>query len=372
MIPLCPPNVGDEELQAVKEVLNSGWLAEGPKNKEFEEQFAKYIGVTEAVTLNSCTAALFLAVKGLGIKGEVILPSFTFVASANAIVTAGATPVFAEVEYDTCNVDAADIERRITPRTEAIMPVHFGGQAVDMDAIMNIAAKHKLAVIEDSAETIGGTFKNKKTGAFATGCFSFFPTKNMTTGEGGMLTTNDHQLAEKVRALAGHGISKSTLQREKEKKPWLRSAMYAGYNFRLSNILAAIGVEQLKKLDAMNRMRREHAAYLSKGLAGVAGIELPVEKQDRLHVYQMYTIKVKKNRDEIVLKLREKGIGASVHFDPPVHLQAFYQENYGIKKGDFPITERIADSIITLPMYPTMKQSDLDFIVETVKNIVNS
>lgn len=370
-IPLCIPCLNKKELEAVKKVLKSGWLTEGPKNKEFEEKFAKYIGVKYAVTLNSCTSALQLALEALNIKGEVILPSFTFVASANAIVKAGAKPVFAEIDYHTCNIDPSKIEKKITKKTQAIVPVHFAGQSCQMDKIMKIAKKYKLAVIEDSAETIGGLFKNKKTGSFGDiGCFSFFPTKNLTTGEGGMITTNDKKLAQKIRTLSGHGISKTTAQRQKQKQSWYRAATMAGYNFRMSNILAAIGIEQMKKLEKMNALRRKHAVYLNKHLKNVKAIEIPVQAKNCKHVYQMYTIKLKKgNRDGFVLKLKQKGIEASVHFDPPVHLQHFYKKTYGYKKGDFPITEKVAKSIITLPMYPQLTKKILDYIIINIKKI---
>lgn len=369
-IPLCIPSLDKNELKAVKNVLDSGWLTEGPKNKEFEENFAKYIGVKYAVSLNSCTSALQLALEALDVKGEIILPSFTFVASANAVVKAGATPVFIDINYDTCNIDPSKIEEKITLRTEAIMPVHFGGQSCNMDKIMGIAEKHKLAVIEDSAETIGGTFKNKKTGSFGIGCFSFFPTKNITTGEGGMITTNDEILAQKIRTLAGHGILKTTSQRAKEQKPWFRAATIAGYNFRMSNILAAIGVEQLKKIDKLNNLRRKHAAYLNKHLKSVKSIEIPVEAKNCKHVYQMYTVKLKNPalRDKFVLALRNKGIGASVHFDPPVHLQPFYKNNY--KTNNLPITEKVSKSIVTLPMFPKITKKELDYIIKTIKEIL--
>ena len=372
MIPLCIPNIGDEEVQAAVEVMKSGWLTHGPKNTEFEEEFAKYIGVKRAISLNSCTSALPMAIQALGIRGEVILPSFTFVASANAVITAGARPVFADIYYDTCNINPDDIEEKITENTEAIMPVHYGGQSCEMDRIIEIANKHHLAVIEDSAETIGGEYKGKKAGSFAIGCFSFFPTKNITTGEGGMFTTNDDVLADKVKALIGHGISSTAFAREKSEKPWFRSASFAGYNFRMSNILAAIGVEQLKKLDEMNEKRRAHANYLSEGLKDIDEIDLPVEDKFCRHVYQMYTIKLKnQDRDNFVRQLRKKGIGASVHFDPPVHKQAYYVEN-GYGKVDLPVTEKVAISIVTLPMYPQLTQKELDTIISTIRDIVQS
>lgn len=370
MIPLCIPNIGDAELAAVEEVLRSGWLAHGSKNEEFEEKFASYIGVKHAITMNSCTSALQLAIEAQGITGEVIVPSFTFVASVNAIVTAGAKPVFVDIEYDTCNIDVSKIEGLISQNTESIMVVHYGGQSCDMDAIMNVAEKYGLAVIEDSAENIGGECKGKKTGSFATGCFSFFPTKNITTGEGGMLTTNDDELAEKVRALVGHGISSTTFKREKQQKPWFRAAILSGYNYRMSNVLAAIGVEQLKRVEQMNSQRREHAAYLTAKLDVISNIQVPIEREFNKHVYQMYTIKVKSgiDRDKFVIRLREEGVGASVHFDPPVHLQPRYKE-LGYTSDNLPMTEEIARTIITLPMYPQLTTEELDFIVNQVEKI---
>jgi perosamine synthetase len=370
VIPLCIPNTDEREVEAAAEVIRSGWMTHGPKNAEFEELFADYIGSRFAVSLNSCTSALHIAIEALGISGEVILPSFTWAASANAVVTAGARPVFADIHYDTCNLDLEDAAAKITSRTEAIMPVHYGGQSCDMAAVVDLAQKNGLAIIEDSAETIGGTFRDQKTGSFGHGCFSFFPTKNLTTGEGGMLTTNDEALAEQTRALIGHGISKTTLAREKATKPWLRSASFAGYNFRMSNILAAIGVEQMKKLDDMNQKRRDHATCLNKGLGEVEEIDLPVESVDCEHVYQMYTVKASGvDRDEFVTGLRQRGIGASVHFDPPVHKQEYYAQQ-GFADVSLPVTERVASTIVTLPMYPQISQHDLETIVSGVHQVI--
>lgn len=366
-IPLCSPHIDEEELNLIREVLNSGWLAHGPKTKEFEEQFAKYIGVKKASSVNSCTSALQLAILANKLKGEIIVPSFTFVASANAIVTSGCKPVFVDIDYKTCNIKPDDIRKKITENTTAIMPVHFAGQSCNMEEIMEIAEKHNLMVIEDSAECIGGTFNNKKTGSFGIGCFSFYPTKNITTGEGGMITTNDEELVEKIAALKAHGILTSTFEREKKQKPWLRAATYAGYNFRLCDILSAIGIIQLKKLDRMNELRRKHAAYLNQELKNVEGIDIPYESEKCKHVYQMYTIKLKnyKKRDLFVMKLREKGAEASVHFDPPVHMQPFYKGNYNL-----PITEEVTKSIVTLPMYPSITNQQLDYIIKEVKEAI--
>ncbi|MBF0518509.1 MAG: DegT/DnrJ/EryC1/StrS aminotransferase family protein [Nitrospirae bacterium] len=366
-IPLCRALIEDEELQAVEAVLKSGWLTHGPKNIEFENLFASYLGVKHAIAMNSCTSALFLAVVANNIKGDVLLPSFTFVASANAIVTAGARPVFADISYDDCNIDASLLEKALTPHTEALMVVHYAGQCCDMRAISEFARKHKLLLIEDSAETIGGTYEGKMSGNWGIGCFSFFPTKNITTGEGGMFTTNDDTLAEHVRALIGHGIKKTTAERVSEGKAWYREASYPGYNFRLSNILATLGVEQMKKLDNMNSLRRQHSAYLIDKLKDVSEISTPVEKPGRQHVYQMFTIKVRKpgSRDGLVRYLKEREIEASVHFDPPVHLHAAYKD---VCKAVLPVTETVSSSIVTLPMFPQLTKKELDTIACAIKD----
>ena len=364
-IPLCIPNIDEREEKAVLEVLKSGWFAHGPKNKEFEEDWARKFGVKHAVVMNSCASTLHAAIAAHNIKGEVIVPSFTFVASVNAIITAGATPVFVDIEPDTHNIDPSKIEDLITSETEAIMPIHWAGQVCNMTAVMEIAQKHNLVVIEDSAESIGGQHKGKLGGTFATGCFSFYPGKNMTTGEGGMFTTNDDEVAEKARTLMGHGISKTTLDRHTgEAQPWIRSAIMPGFNFRMSNILAALGVVQLKKLDEMNEKRRQHAAYYMEGLKGNNAIELPFEHPDSYHTWQMFTIKVKDahKRDDFVMALRENGIGASVHFDPPVHLMPVYNK---VKNAEnLPITEDVFKRVVTLPMFPQMTNNQLDYVIE--------
>jgi perosamine synthetase len=367
-IPLCKALIESEELQAVEDVLKSGWLTHGPKTTEFEILFAESIGVKHAVAMNSCTSALYLALLANEIDGDVLVPSFTFVASANAIITAGATPVFVDINYHDCNVDADRLGTYLTPKTQALMVVHYAGQSCDMGKIEKFVRKHGLILIEDSAETIGGTFMDRKTGSWGIGCFSFFPTKNITTGEGGMLTTNDDALAQKIRALIGHGIDKSTLQRQKETKSWHRVARYAGYNFRLSNILAAIGVEQIKKLGRMNDARRELSFHLIDRLKDVEELDLPSENHDAYHVFQMFTVKIKNGkRDEVVVRLKKMGIEASVHFAPPLHYHPAYQ-NY--KNITLPVTEQVADRIFTLPMFPQMTLEETNRIANAVKSCI--
>ncbi len=324
------------------------------------------MGVGHAISMNSGTSALYLALLGLRIRGEVIMPSFTFVATANAAVAAGATPVFVDIRYDTCNIDPAAIEAALTPRTEAIMPVHYGGQSADMQAIMGTARARGLAVIEDSAETIGGEYQGKKAGTFGIGCFSFYPTKNMTTGEGGMITTDDDALAGRLRAYVSHGIPSTSADRQKADKPWLRAAVQPGFNLRLSNIHAALGVGQLARLDAMNVRRREHAAWYTTRLRARPELDLPVEAPGCRHVYQMYTVKLKgRDRDTFLARLRARGVGASVHFDPPVHRQPMYAG--WERRFALPVTERVAASIVTLPLFPGMTPDQREYVAASVE-----
>jgi len=363
-VPLSLPCVGEAEAEAVSHVLQSGWLAQGPEVKVFERDFAAYIGVDHAVALNSATSALQLALIAHGASGEVILPSFTFSASANAVVTAGCTPVFADIDAATLCINPIAIEEAVSRKTIAIMPVHFAGQACDMASIMELAEKHGLMVLEDSAEAIGATYKEKKAGAYGTGCFSFFPTKNMTCGEGGMLTTNDANLAERVRTLRGHGIASTTYDRLTEGKPWAREATMPGYNFRMPDILAAVARVQLNKLDAMNEKRRSHASWLNEQLRQLEGVRLPFPPKDGSHVYQMYTVILNPelyDRDAIVLGMRQQGVHASVHFDPPVHQQRYYRDNF--VSARLPVTESIAKSIVTLPLFPDMTKAMLGRVV---------
>jgi len=370
MIKLCIPDIREAEIAAAIKAIKSGWLTHGPCNKEFERVFSDYVGVKHAITCNSCTSALFLALKILDIKGEVITPSFSFTATANAIVTAGATPRFVDVDYDTCNIDPDKVRKAITPRTEAIMPVHFAGQCCKMDEIMEIAKQHRLHIIEDTAETIGGTFKGKQAGSFGIGCFSFFPTKNITTGEGGMLTTNDDNIARKARALIGHGFDSTTHEREKAEMPWFRSAVMPGYNFRMSNVLAAIGIEQMKRIDEMNQARISNAKYLVNGLIDLVGLELPHSVENCEHVYQMFTVKLvePRSRNAFVSMLNRKGIGASVHFYPAIHEQAYYETHTEWIADSLEVTKKISRSIVTLPLFPRMTINELDHVICKVKS----
>jgi len=285
------------------------------------------------------------------------------------IANTGAKLVFVDIKSDTFNIDASKIEAAITDKTKAVMPVHLYGQMADMEAINEIAKRNKLFVIEDAAQAIGASQNRKMAGSVGDiGCFSFFPTKNMTTGEGGMVTTDDEEIANKVKAIRGHGISTSTHDREEFKEPWARSSVMAGYNFRMNDIAGAIGLVQLSKLDDMNRKRRKHAAFLTEELSKIDGINPPFEMQGAMRTYQMYVIQTdeKIDRDRFVHYLRDNGIEANVHFFPPVHMQDYYMKTYGCKEGDFPITEKVARRVVTLPMFPSLTQDQLQKIVDIV------
>lgn len=364
-IPLCIPAIGDEEIAAAIEILKSGWMAHGPKNHEFEEMFCRHLGVKHAITMNSCTSALHLAIEALGVTGEVIVPSFTFVASVNAILLAGARPVFVDIDEATRNISPECISEAITEKTEAIMVVHYAGLPADMPKIIEIAEKHSLRIIEDSAECLGGCNNGVQAGSHDIGCFSFFPTKNITTGEGGMLTTNDDQLAAKVRSLSAHGIDSSTYKREKESKPWLRIASQFGYNFRMSNLLAAIGVEQMKKLGKLNAERRKIAERYIKNLCHMPAIHPQHVPEGFVHSWQMFTIVVPQSvRNALLNYLRSNGVAASVHFDPPVHEQPIYQD---MRHGtQLEVTHKVARSLITLPIFPSMNEGDVDYICQLI------
>jgi len=372
-IPLCKPSFNASELTAVREVLDSGWVAHGPKNKEFESLLRDFFHVGEVILLNSCASALEAALVSSGITGEVIIPSFTMSATANAVVRAGATPVFCDVEWKTGNIDASLVEGLITKKTEAIMPVHFAGFPCDMDAIMSIAKKHGLRVIEDSAECIGGKWNGKFAGTFGdAGCFSFWATKNITTGEGGMVTTNDTKLADKMRRFRNHGIDSDHRQRA-ELGTWYYEMADLGYNYRITDIQCALGLSQLRKLPDRLIRRQEIAQRYNKAFSGIPGIRPLTLVPEVYHAYHLYVISYcprgsNTSRGDLFVKLHEKGIGANIHYIP-VHLHPFYQKRFGYQKGDYPKAEKAYEQIISLPIYPRMDERDIRRVIETVTRI---
>lgn len=361
MIPIAKPIIGNEEIKAVNIVLKSGALAQGKWVKDFEEQFAKFIGVKYAVATSSGTTALYLALLSLniGYGDEIITTPFTFIASANAILYANAKPVFVDVDEKTFNIDPKLIEKKITSKTKAILPVHLYGCPSNMTEIMKIAKKHKLFVVEDACQAHGAEINGKKVGSIGTvGCFSFYPTKNMTTGEGGMVTTNDLQLAEKLKLLREHGM----------KVRYYHDIL--GYNFRMTNIEAAIGIEQLKKLDKFNEKRIRNAIFISDNLSKTKGIKVPFISKNYKHVFHQYTIRITEGygmrRDELVAHLLEKGIGSSIYYPVPIYRQKIFSDlGY---KNNFPITEKLSKEALSIPIHPSLSETDLREIINAIKS----
>lgn len=365
-VPLCKPEVGEEEIAAIREVFAEGSLSHGPKVGAFETAFANRIGTTHAVAANSWTSASFLVCQYIREKhgaGEVLMPSFTFVASANTVANAGLTPTFADVDWATQEVTVATLAAAVTPNTRAVMVVHYAGRPCDMPSIMAFARERNLFVIEDSAECLGATVGGRQAGSFATGIFSFYATKNITTGEGGMVTTDDAELADWVRVRLAHGVQKGSYRRDGVAQGWHRNAIVAGHNFRLSNFQAAMGLVQLEKLDGMNARRHAVARAYDQGLAGIAGVERPELLPLGQHSFQMYAIRVPpQQRDRVLIGLQKAAVGASAHFDPPVHWQTAYLS----AAVSLPITERLARSVITLPMSPVQTSDQTAFVIDTL------
>jgi dTDP-4-amino-4,6-dideoxygalactose transaminase len=353
MINIAKPMIGDEEKKAVLEVLDSGIIAQGPRVKAFEEAFAAMCGVKYAVATTSGTTALHVALlaHGIGEGDEVITSPFTFIASANSVLYTGARPVFVDIDAMTFNIDPELIEAKITPRTRAIMPVHLFGLSCDMDAIMAIAQKHNLAIIEDACQSHGAAYKGQRVGSFGTGAFSLYPTKNITSAEGGMITTNSAEFAEKCRVIRQHGMRRRYYHDE------------LGFNFRMTDVHAAIGLEQLKKLAGFNQKRRENAAYLNTHLSGVS---VPYIPEGCEHVYHQYTIRVAGGRRDAMLNhLTERGIGTGVYYPVPVHQQTFYTQELGYNQH-LPVVEQAAQEVLSLPVHPGLSQEDLETIVKAV------
>ena len=356
MIPIAKPLIGDEEKQAVLQVLESGMLAQGPVVEAFERAFADLCGVDHAIATSSGTTALHVAllVHGIGPGDEVITTPFTFIATANAILYVGARPVFVDIDPVTFNLDPSLVEAAITPQTKAILPVHLFGLPADMGPILDIAERHGLSVIEDACQAHGATYDGKCVGSFGTGSFSFYPTKNMTSAEGGMITTDDAALAVRCREVRQHGM---------------RQRYYhdiLGYNFRMTDVHAAIGLAQLRKLKAFNQARQENAAYLSRYLRGVA---IPVTPAGRTHVYHQYTVRVPHSQRDIVLDgLHAQGVGGAVYYPVPVHRQRIYHDlGYDDR---LPNAERAAQEVLSLPVHPALTGDDLQRMVNAVNGLV--
>ena len=372
-IPITKPDLGEEEIHLVAQVIDSGWVSQGPKVAEFEEIFAHYVGSRYAVATTSCTTALHaaLSVSSIGPGDEVILPSLSFIATANSVLYCGAKPVFVDVDPETCNIDAAKIENAVTTKTRAIMPVHQMGMPADLDSIKAIAKKKNLLIIEDAACAIGSEYQNTKIGGYGNiACFSFHPRKIITTGEGGMITTDDRATAERLRRFRHHGMSVSDIERHMANTVIIETYPELGYNYRMTDIQAAIGIEQMKKLPSILDARKQKARIYDTELGNIPPIRIPKVPSYARHNYQSYWIELLDSapvdRNTLMAKLLEKGIATrrgimAIHREPC----------YGAYSGmHLPNTDKLTENTLLLPLYPRLSDEEQTFIINSLKEIL--
>ena len=369
--------IGEEEHLEITDTLNSGWLTTGPKTKKFEEAFSNYIGCKHAIALNSCTAGLHLALEAQGFPegDEVITTSMTFPATANVILLQKLKPVLVDIEPGTLLIDPNKIEEKISPRTRAIIPVHYSGHPCDMDAINAIAKKNNLLVIEDGAHALETKYKEKKVGNMGnTTSFSFYANKNITTGEGGMVVTNDDELAEKLFVMRLQGISRDAWKRYGKTGYTHWEQKMAGHKCNMSDINASIGIHQLKKIDSFLNLRQKYVAMYDQGFADIPEIETLARHEDIEHAYHIYVLalnleQLTVDRDGFLDAMQESGIGVAVHYIA-LHLQPFYIENFKTKPQDYPIASNYSERILTIPLYPKMSEADVNRVIETVHTLI--
>jgi len=376
LLPYGRQSVDEADIQAVVEVLRSNWLTTGPKVGEFEDEFAAYVGSAHAVSFSSGTAALHGAAFTAGLKpgDEAITTPLTFAATANCILYQGATPVFADVSSDTLNTDPAQVEKKITPRTRAIIPVDYAGHPADLDSVMGAARKHDLIVIEDACHALGAEYKGSRVGSIADmTVFSFHPVKHVTTGEGGMVTTNNPEFAETLRRFRSHGISSDARQRQSAGQ-WHYEMVLLGFNYRLTDIVCALGIEQLKKLESNLTRRRQIAAMYDAAFHHLPGIVPPVVKSEVNPAWHLYPVrldleKLSAHRPQIFRALRAENIGVNVHYIP-VHLHPYYRDRFGYRGGEFPLAEAAYARLISLPMFHSMSDNDVGDVIHAVRKVL--
>jgi perosamine synthetase len=359
-IPIAKPIIGNEEIKAVEDVLASGMLTQGESVKRFEEEFSKYLGVKSSVAVSNGTVALDLALKALDLKAgdEVVSPAFTFIATANSILYQGLKPVFADVDPKTFNIDPESLSEKITPKTRAVVGVHLYGHPFDLKAVQQICEDKDLILIEDCAQAHGAEFDGKKVGGFGLGCFSFYPTKNMTTGEGGMITTNDDGIAARLRLLRNHGDTGKY------------NHVMLGYNYRMMNLQAAIGLVQLGRLEEFTSKRIGNAEFLNRNIK-IKGITTPHKAANVRHVYHQYVVRVEDDfpatREKLMDFLQEKGIASAVHYPKPIYEQPLYREMERAWPR-CPAAEDVSRRVLSLPVHPSLKQEDLEYIAATLNS----
>ena len=355
MIPIAKPLLSEDIPENLKQVFESGIIAQGPRVKDFEYEFANFLGVEYAVAVNSGTSALHTALLAhdIGSGDEVVTTPFSFIASANSILYCRAKPLFADIKQDTYNIDPQQVLEKITSKTKAVLGVHLYGHPFDLKAVREICDDHKLVLIEDACQAHGAEYDGVKVGGFGTGCFSFYPTKNMTTGEGGIITTNDESVAEKCRVFRNHGSSEKYLHET------------LGFNYRMTDMAAVIGLSQIGRIDEFNNQRRNNAHHYNKLLnAGKYG--LPVEEKDCRHVYHQYTIRTNE-RDRVIQELKRNNVGYGVHYPLPITSQPLYKK-LGLD-GAYPIAEQAASEVLSIPVHPGVTRNDIDFISEILNGL---
>jgi len=377
-LPLFKPVIDDEEIKEVTAILKSGWLTTGPKTREFEEKFAEYSDAKHGIGVINCTTALFMCLEAANMEkgSEVITTPLTWCSSATVIENAGMKTVFADVNKRTGCIDPKEIEKKITKKTRAIIPVHFAGQPCDMDPILELAEKHSLTVVEDAAHAIGASYKNRKIGGISRfTCFSFYANKNLTTGQGGMITVNDDEDNKILRMMRMYGLKEGAEDRYSEKTISHYLVEFPGYNFRLFDLLAAVGLPQLKKFDALNAKRKKIMDTYNKAFSGMEHVEVyDIEDYTTSHGLHLYSIladidNLSITRDQFINELRSMNVGTGLHYDA-LHYHPFFKKKYGLKKGDFPNAEYLSDRTISLPFFPSMTEDDTLYVINAVEDII--
>ena len=376
-VPFHLPEIGEEEIQAVTETLQSGWLTTGQRTKQFEQEFAQVVGATHAVATNSGTAALHLALDAIGVKegDEVILPTMTFAATAEVVSYLRAKPVLVDSKPDTLNLDPEAVRRAITARTKVVMPVHFAGHPCEMDRLMSLATEHHLKVVEDAAHALPAAHHGQTVGAIGDiTCFSFYATKSITTGEGGMATTHHASYAERMRSMSLHGITKDAWSRYAGTGSWYYEIREPGYKYNLTDIAASIGIEQLRKSRRFWEARCRIAAAYDKAFGDIPEIQRPLCRPGYEHAWHLYVIqlcpdRLRITRDGFIEALKKEQVGSSVHF-MPLHMHPHYRETYGYRSNDFPHARAAFERLVSLPIYSRMSHDDMQRVIEVVRSLV--
>lgn len=378
-LPVALPWIGEREKQLVLESLESGWITTGPKSELLAQRIAGLSGARHSVVVNSATGALHLALEalGLGPGDEVITSAYTFVATVNVIEHVRATTVLADVEPDTLNLDPAAVEAAITPRTKAILTVDYGGHPCEYDRLQALADRHGLVIVDDAAHALGASYRGRPVGTLAdVTAFSFYATKNLSTGEGGAAVTDDEAVAERIRLLSLHGMSRDAWKRYSDTGSWYYEVVAPGWKYNLSDVLAAIGVGQFERFEEFQRRRRELVARMSAGLADVPEVRLPIERPEVEHAWHLFPIaldleRLSIDRARFIKELRAENIGTSVHFIP-IHFHPHFRDSLGLREGAFPVAENAYRRAITLPLFPRMSDRDADDVVEAVRRVAGA